>query len=42
MGWLYTQPENGDTGFVDKSWSYKKHDDGVVRIVMHHSSTPYA
>ena len=42
MGWLYTQPENGDTTFVDKSWSYKKHDDGVVRIVMHHSSTPYA
>ncbi|MEB3247143.1 MAG: hypothetical protein VKJ63_04700 [Synechococcus sp.] len=42
MGWVYTQPENGDTGFVDKSWSYKKHDDGVVRIVMHHSSSPYA
>ena len=42
MGWLYTQPESGDTGYVDKSWSYKKHDDGIVRIVMHHSSTPYA
>ena len=29
MGWLYTQPESGDTGYVDKSWSYKSTTTGL-------------
>ncbi|HAU4886019.1 TPA: hypothetical protein F3L15_18630 [Aeromonas hydrophila] len=27
---------------VDKTWGFKKGDDGKVRIVLHHSSLPYA
>jgi len=42
MGWVYTEDASGDVGYVDKSWTYQKGDDGVVRIVMHHSSKPYA
>ena len=42
MGWVYTEDETGGVGYVDKSWTYQKGDDGVVRIVMHHSSKPYA
>jgi hypothetical protein len=26
---------------VDKTWVFKKGDDGVVRIILHHSSLPY-
>ena len=42
MGWVYTEDASGDVSYVDKSWTYQKGDDGVVRIVMHHSSKPYA
>jgi hypothetical protein len=27
---------------VDKTWGFRKGDDGKVRIVLHHSSLPYA
>lgn len=42
MGWVYTEDESGGVGYVDKTWTYQKGDDGVVRIVVHHSSSPYA
>lgn len=34
--------KNGKTTIVDKSWTFKKTDDGAIRIVAHHSSLPYA
>ena len=42
MGWLYTEDEAGNVGYVDKTWTYQKGDDGVLRVVVHHSSKPYA
>ncbi len=41
MGWLYTQDENGNVSKVDKTWTWRKDDDGNLRIVVHHSSSPY-
>ena len=41
QGFLYTQDEAGNVGYVDKTWSYQKDDDGTVRVVLHHSSSPY-
>ena len=47
---LFTRPvhlrvaemdENGNVGKVDKTWTWRKDDDGNLRIVVHHSSTPY-
>lgn len=32
----------GNVTVVDKSWTFKKTDDGAIRIVAHHSSLPYA
>jgi len=34
--------KNGKVTVVDKSWTFKKTDDGMIRIVAHHSSLPYA
>jgi hypothetical protein len=31
----------GKVTVVDKSWTFKKTDDGAIRIVAHHSSLPY-
>ena len=42
MGWVYTEDENGNVSKVDKTWTWRKDDDGNLRIVVHHSSTPYA
>ena len=42
QGLLYTKDEAGNLSYVDKTWAYQKDDDGTVRIVLHHSSTPYA
>ncbi len=33
--------KNGRTVIVDKTWGYKKDDEGKVRIILHHSSLPY-
>ena len=27
---------------VDKTWTWRKDDDGILRIVVHYSSSPYA
>ena len=41
QGLLYTKDEAGNVGYVDKTWGYQKDDDGTVRVVLHHSSSPY-
>ncbi|MFV0368880.1 MAG: phosphoribosyl-AMP cyclohydrolase [Hyphomicrobiaceae bacterium] len=41
MGWMYFTDKDGQTIMTDKSWGYKKGDDGVLKIVLHHSSLPY-
>ena len=42
MGWVYTQDENGNVSKVDKTWTWRKDDEGNLRIVVHHSSIPYS
>lgn len=41
MGWVRLTDKNGNVTQVDKSFGYKKDADGVLRIVLHHSSLPY-
>ncbi|MEX0276479.1 MAG: phosphoribosyl-AMP cyclohydrolase [Ruegeria sp.] len=41
MGKVILTDRNGDVTQVDKSFGYKKDADGVLRIVLHHSSLPY-
>jgi hypothetical protein len=42
MGWMYSKDEAGNVSKVDKTWTWRKDDDGNLRIVVHHSSTPYS
>lgn len=41
MGRVTLTDKDGQVTTVDKSWGYKKDADGVLRIVLHHSSLPY-
>ena len=41
MGIATLTDKNGNKTKVDKSWGYKKGQDGNSRIVLHHSSLPY-
>ena len=41
MGNVIITKRDGSTTTVDKTWSFKKDDAGVLRIVVHHSSMPY-
>lgn len=41
MGWVIITDKDGGVTKVDKSWGYKKDEDGTLRIVLHHSSLPY-
>lgn len=41
MGWISLTDKDGNVTTVDKSWGYKKDEDGTLRIVHHHSSLPY-
>lgn len=34
--------KDGSVTTVDKTWTFKKTDDGKLRIVLHHSSLPYS
>jgi hypothetical protein len=34
--------KDGKVTTVDKTWQFKKDDSGKLRIVVHHSSLPYA
>ena len=40
MGWVMLTDKDGKVTKVDKSFGYKKDADGVLRIVLHHSSLP--
>ena len=41
MGWMSCTDKYGQAIKIDKSWGYNKDADGVLRIVLHHSSLPY-
>ena len=41
MGWVYTEDEKGNVSKVDKTWTFQKTNGDGLRIVVHHSSTPY-
>lgn len=42
MGNVTLTDKNGKATTVDKTWGFKKGDDGKIRIVLHHSSIPYS
>ena len=42
MGWVTFIDRDRQVTKVDKSWGYKLDDVGNLRIVLHHSSLPYA
>ena len=41
MGHVHLINEAGERTTVDKTWGFKKDDQGDLRIVLHHSSLPY-
>lgn len=41
MGWVTMTDKDGQITKVDKSFGYKKDEQGTLRIVLHHSSLPY-
>ena len=41
IGWVTLVNNNGDEVKVDKSWGYRKDDNGRLKIVLHHSSLPF-
>lgn len=41
MGKVLLRDKDGKVTTVDKTWTFKKTDDGMVRIILHHSSLPY-
>ena len=41
MGWVTFTDKDGNVTKVDKSWGYKKDEEGTLRIILHHSSLPY-
>ncbi len=42
MGKVHLTNAKGEVTTVDKTWQYRKDDEGRTRIVTHHSSLPYA
>jgi hypothetical protein len=42
LGKVSFTDKDGKVTTVDKSWTFKKDDEGRIRIVQHHSSLPYA
>ena len=41
MGWVTMTDKDGNVTKVDKTFGYKKDEEGTMRIVLHHSSLPY-
>ncbi|MEM7067767.1 MAG: phosphoribosyl-AMP cyclohydrolase [Pseudomonadota bacterium] len=41
MGKVIMTDKDGQVTIVDKSFGYKKDEDGTLRIIQHHSSLPY-
>ena len=42
MGWVHTTAKDGYESTVDKTWTFIKDENGDLRIILHHSSTPFA
>jgi hypothetical protein len=42
MGNVIVTDKDGKVTTVDKTWTFKKDDEGKLRIVVHHSSLPYS
>ena len=42
MGWVHIEAADGTKSTVDKTFGYVRDDSGALRIVVHHSSTPFA
>ena len=42
MGWVIMTDKDGKVTKVDKTFGYKRDSAGVLRIVLHHSSIPFA
>ena len=41
MGNVFLTDKKGNVTKVDKTWAFKKDDQGKLRIILHHSSLPY-
>lgn len=41
MGNVILTDKDGKVTKVDKTWAFKKNDDGKLKIILHHSSLPY-
>lgn len=41
MGWATFTDKDGNAVKVNKTFGYKKTDDGAIKIVLHHSSLPF-
>jgi hypothetical protein len=41
MGKVRLTDKNGKVTEVDKTWAFKKEDDGKLKIILHHSSLPF-
>ncbi len=41
MGQVFLTDKDGTITTVDKTWGFKKDGNGVLRIILHHSSLPY-
>ena len=42
MGWVHFEAADGTKSKVDKTFGYVRDDDGALRIVVHHTATPFA
>lgn len=42
LGKVSFTDKDGKVTTVDKSWTFKKDDQGTIRIIQHHSSLPYS
>lgn len=42
QGWVHVEAADGTKSKVDKTFGYVRDDDGALRIVLHHSSTPFS
>ncbi|MDP5034650.1 MAG: phosphoribosyl-AMP cyclohydrolase [Alishewanella sp.] len=42
MGHVMLTDKSGNVTTVDKTWGFKKDEQGALRIVLHHSSLPYS
>lgn len=42
MGHVHLTNKDGSVTTVDKTWGFKKDEQGTLRIVLHHSSLPYS